>query len=193
MELSFSSIGIFAHSSCAKASSSLMFDGLRAATAFFKSHQRFSVGFKSGDREGHSRTFQDLFLNQALIDLAVYLGSLSCWRVQWSPRFNFSTEGITFLLKMARYFWESMMPDTWSRFPVCATEKTSPHHQWLTSMFDDGDGILLVWSHQTRKTYHILLFCSNTGFFLVVLIKLLMALDDNLDFLPWPGRFAAVP
>lgn len=66
------SIGIFAHSSCAKASSSL------------KSHQRFSVGFKSDDWEGHSRTFQDLFLNQALTDLAVCLGSLSCWRVLWS-------------------------------------------------------------------------------------------------------------
>uniref|UniRef100_A0A8C5R7V8 Glycylpeptide N-tetradecanoyltransferase n=1 Tax=Leptobrachium leishanense TaxID=445787 RepID=A0A8C5R7V8_9ANUR len=49
------STGIFAHSSWAKASSSVTFLGLRTATAFFKSHQRFSIGFKSGDCDGHSK------------------------------------------------------------------------------------------------------------------------------------------
>lgn len=106
------SIEIFTHSSHAKASSLLMCDGLRAATAFFKSHQRFSMGFKSGQR----RPLQDI----------PGLGSLSCWRIQWSPRFNFPTEGIKFPFKMAWYFWESTVPGTQSRLPVPAAEK-HPH------------------------------------------------------------------
>ena len=51
------SLCLFAHSSCAMSSSSAMFLGLRAATAFFRSHHRFLIGFKSGDCDGHSRAF----------------------------------------------------------------------------------------------------------------------------------------
>jgi hypothetical protein len=36
--------------------------GLPSATAFFKSHHRFSIGFKSGDCDGHSRTFHPFSL-----------------------------------------------------------------------------------------------------------------------------------
>jgi len=39
-----------------------------SATPFFKSHQRFSKGFKSGDGDGHCRIFQDFFCNQALVE-----------------------------------------------------------------------------------------------------------------------------
>lgn len=89
------SIGIFAHSSPAKASSFVVLDGFHAAAAFFKCHQRFSFGFKSGEWEDHYRTFQDLFLNQALVHLEVCLG-LFCQQKASSSSF-----------KMTWYFWES--------------------------------------------------------------------------------------
>jgi len=74
--------GILVHSSWEMASSSVIYLGLRTATAFFKSHQRFSMGFKSGDCDGHCRIFQDFFCNQALVEFEVCLGSLSCcWKV----------------------------------------------------------------------------------------------------------------
>lgn len=139
------SIGIFAHFSCAKASSSLMFDGLHVATAFFKSHQRFSrvLGFKSGDWDGHSRTFQDPFLNQALLDLAVCLGSLSCWRVQWSQG-SISQHGHRIPPQNVLVFLS--IHDAGYTFKISSScnRKTSAHHHWPTSMFDRGDVILLV-------------------------------------------------
>lgn len=62
--------------SCAKASSSLIFFSFQAA--FFKFHQRFSTiqRFKSVDWDGYSRTFQEWFQNQALVDVHVCSGSL---------------------------------------------------------------------------------------------------------------------
>lgn len=91
-----------------------------------KSHQRFSVVFKCGDWEGHSRTFQYLLINQALVDLEVSLRSFSCWKVQWPLRLHLLTEGVMFLFKMACY----MMPVTWSRLLLPAAEciTTSINH-----------------------------------------------------------------
>jgi len=42
--------------------------------------QRFSIGFKSGDCAGHSKTFTLLFSNQERAFLLVCLGSLSSWK-----------------------------------------------------------------------------------------------------------------
>uniref|UniRef100_A0A8C5PVA7 Small ribosomal subunit protein uS8 n=1 Tax=Leptobrachium leishanense TaxID=445787 RepID=A0A8C5PVA7_9ANUR len=61
------SAGIMDHEEAT--SSSVTFLGLRTATAFFKSHQRFSIGIKSGDCDGHSKMFQPLICNHALVDL----------------------------------------------------------------------------------------------------------------------------
>jgi hypothetical protein len=55
-------------------SSSAMFLGLRAATAFCRSHHILSIGFKSEDCDGHSRTFESLFSNHAFVDFDVCLG-----------------------------------------------------------------------------------------------------------------------
>lgn len=68
---------IFSYSSHGKSSSSVLLEGIRARVALLKSQQRFLVGFKAGDWEGHLRAFQDLYLHQALIDLDVYLLFLS--------------------------------------------------------------------------------------------------------------------
>lgn len=55
----------------------LMGDGLQfinilslsAATSFFISHQRFSMGFKSSVCDDHSKMFKDFFWNKSLVDL----------------------------------------------------------------------------------------------------------------------------
>src|SRR4029434_5628466 len=48
--------GILDHSSLQNISSSVRFDGCLARTARFNSSHRFSIIFKSGDWDGHSRT-----------------------------------------------------------------------------------------------------------------------------------------
>lgn len=46
----------------------LIFLGMHAATTIFEFHQRFSMGFISGNCDGHFRIFWDFFWNQALIN-----------------------------------------------------------------------------------------------------------------------------
>ncbi|MEQ2295499.1 hypothetical protein AMECASPLE_015114 [Ameca splendens] len=55
------STGTLAHSSWAKASSSITFFCLCAATNFLKSHQRVQMKFKSVDYDGHFGIVQDIF------------------------------------------------------------------------------------------------------------------------------------
>ena len=117
------SLRILAHSSWAMVSSSAMFLGLCAAAALFRFHHRFSIGFKSGDCDDHSRIFQPFFPNQAFVDLDVCLGSLPCWNVQWCPSFKFYTGWATFLVRMPWYLSEFMIPSTRWRFPVSLEAK----------------------------------------------------------------------
>lgn len=60
--------------------------GMYAATASFKSHQRFSMGFMSGDCDSHSRIFQNFFC----------FGLLSCWKVQCCLLLSFLTDSMIF-------------------------------------------------------------------------------------------------
>lgn len=135
-------VGIFA-SSCTKTPSSMMFEVFCETTSFFKSHKRFSMRFKSGDWEGHSKTLQDLFLKQDLADLKMCLGSLFCWKVQWSPR-HFWTEDIPFLFKMIPIFMGIHDVYYVVKIACSCIRKTFPHYQWPTSMLNCGVGILLV-------------------------------------------------
>ena len=78
-------LGSFSHSSLQIISSSVRLDGEHCCTAIFRSLQRCSISFKSGLWLGHSRTFRDLSRSHSYIVLAVWLGSLSCWKVNLCP------------------------------------------------------------------------------------------------------------
>ncbi len=69
----------------------------------FNSLQRFSMGLRSGDWLGHSRTLKCFLRSHSFVARAVCLGSLSCWKIQ--PRFIFNAlaDGRRFSLKISRY------------------------------------------------------------------------------------------
>ncbi len=80
--------GILSHSSLQILSKSLRFRGWRLATRTFSSLHRFSVGLRSGDWLGHSRTLMCFFLSHSFVALAVCFESLSCWNTHPRPIFN---------------------------------------------------------------------------------------------------------
>ncbi len=84
-------------------SRAVMFWGCRWATRTFNSLQRFSMGLRSGDWLGHSRTLKCFLRSHSFVARAVCLGSLSCWKIQ--PRFIFNAlaDGRRFSLKITRY------------------------------------------------------------------------------------------
>ncbi len=84
-------------------SRAVMFWGCRWATRTFNSLQRFSMGLRSGDWLGHSRTLKCFLRSRSFVARAVCLGSLSCWKTQ--PRFIFNAlaDGRRFSLKISRY------------------------------------------------------------------------------------------
>ncbi len=69
----------------------------------FNSLQRFSMGLRSGDWQGHSRTLKCFLRSHSFVARAVCLGSLSCWKTQ--PRFIFNAlaDGRRFSLNISRY------------------------------------------------------------------------------------------
>ncbi len=84
-------------------SRAVMFWGCRWETQTFNSLQRFSMGLRSGDWLGHSRTLKCFLRSHSFVARAVCLGSLSCWKTQ--PRFIFNAlaDGRRFSLKISRY------------------------------------------------------------------------------------------
>ncbi len=79
--------GFLTHSSLQILSKSLRFRGWRSTRTFSSLH-RFSMGFRSGDWLGHSRTLMCFFLSHSFVALAVCFGSFSCWNqcpgwLQW--------------------------------------------------------------------------------------------------------------
>ncbi len=66
----------------------LRFRGWHLATRTFRSLHRFSMGFRSGDWLGHSRTLMCFFLSHSFVALAMCFGSLSCWNTHPRPIFN---------------------------------------------------------------------------------------------------------
>ncbi len=84
-------------------SRAVMFWGCRWATRTFNSLQRFSMGLRSGDWLGHSRTLKCFLRSHSFVARAVCLGSLSCWKTQ--PRFIFNAlaDGRRFSLKISWY------------------------------------------------------------------------------------------
>ncbi len=95
--------GILAHSSMQISSRAVMFWGCRWATRTFNSLQRFSMGLRSGDWLGHSRTLKCFLRSHSFVARAVCLGSLSCWKTQPCFIFNALADGRRFSLKISRY------------------------------------------------------------------------------------------
>ncbi len=96
---------------------------------------RFSMGLRSGDWLGHSRTLMCFFLSHSFVALAVCFGSLSCWNTHPRPIFN--ALALTVHGPIHRPFDAVQLSCPLSR-------KTPPKHNVSTSMFDGGDGVLGV-------------------------------------------------
>ncbi len=103
--------------------SSFRFWGCRWKTWSFSSLHRCSIGFRSGDWLGHSRTLKCFLRSHSLVALAVCLGSLSCWKTQPRPIFNVLTEGRRLLAKISRYMAPSILLSIRCSCPVNFAEK----------------------------------------------------------------------
>ena len=95
--------GILVHSSLQILPKYLKFRGCRLATRSFSSLHRFSMGFRSGDWLGHSRTLICFFLSHSFVALAISFRSLSCWKTHPPAIFSALTEGRRLSPKISRY------------------------------------------------------------------------------------------
>ena len=86
------------------------FWGCRLATRSFSSLHRFSMGFRSGDWLGHSRTLICFFFSHSFVALAVCFWSLSCWKAHPPPIVSALTEGRRLSAKISRYIAPFILP-----------------------------------------------------------------------------------
>ena len=117
-------------------------------TLLFSSPQRFSMGLRSGDWDGQGRSLILCLVNHFWVNLAVCLGSLSCWKTQWRPIFSFREEATRFWFKMSWYFNAFMMPCTLT-VPRAFGRETAPHHHRSSPILHSGHEVLFC----------ILIFC----------------------------------
>ncbi len=118
-------------------SRAVMFWGCRWATRTFNSLQRFSMGLRSGDWLGHSRTLKCFLRSHSFVARAVCLGSLSCWKTQ--PRFIFNAlaDGRRFSLNLTIHGpIHSFLYTDQSSWSLC--RKTAPKHDVSTPCFTVG-------------------------------------------------------
>src|SRR4029434_7353726 len=91
-------------------------------------HHTFSMGFRSGDFDGHGKTFILRSVNQFCVDFEVCFRSLSCWKVQLRPILSFLAEAVRFSFNICWYLMESMIPPCiLTRCPGPLEEK-QPHN-----------------------------------------------------------------
>ncbi len=107
----------------------------------FNSLQRFSMGLRSGDWLGHSRTLKCFLRSHSFVARAVCLGSLSCWKTQ--PRFIFNAlaDGRRFSLNLTIHgSIHSFLYTDQSSWSLC--RKTAPKHDVSTPMRHSRYGVL---------------------------------------------------
>ena len=85
-----------------------IFETLHTSTFRLRIPQRCSIGFKSGDMLGQSITFTLSLFSNAVVVLAVCLGSLSCWNTALRP--SFWREVIMLCCSISQYMLEFMFP-----------------------------------------------------------------------------------
>ena len=152
---------ISVHPSLQILSKSLRFWGCRLAT--WSSLHRFSMGFRSGEWLGHSRTLICFFLSHSFVALAVCLGSLSCWKTHPRPIFSTLTEGRRLSPKISQYMAPFFLCSIrWSR-PVPLAEKHPQSIRFPPPCFTVGMVFLGLYSSflflQTRRVELMLYFC----------------------------------
>ncbi len=122
-------------------SRAVMIWGCRWVTRTFNSLQRFSMGLRSGDWLGHSRTLKCFLRSHSFVARAVCLGSLSCWKTQ--PRFIFNAlaDGRRFSLNLMIHGpIHSFLYTDQSFWSLC--RKTAPKHDVSTPMLHSRYGVL---------------------------------------------------
>ncbi len=134
-----------------------MFWGCRWATRTFNSLQRFSMGLRSGDCLGHSRTLKCFLRSHSFVARAVCLGSLSCWKTQ--PRFIFNAlaDGRRFSLKISRYMAPFILSFTQISRPGPFAEKQPQSMMFPPPYFTVGMVFFtvgMVWSWVFTKKFY---------------------------------------
>ena len=159
--------GILAHSSMQISYRAVMFWGCRRATRTFNSLQRFSMGLRSGDWLGHSRTLKCFLRSHSFVALALCLGSLSCWKTQ--PRFISIAlaDGRRFAPKISRYMAPFILSCTRTSRPGPFAEKQPqsmmlpPHASQLVWCSLDATPHSLPSKHDELCFYQIVLLCFH--------------------------------
>ncbi len=156
-------------------SRAVMFWGCRWATRTFNSLQRFSMGLRSGDWLGHSRTLKYFLRSHSFVARAVCLGSLSCWKTQPCFIFNALADGRRFSIKISRYMAPFILSFTQISRPGPFAEKQPQSMMFPPPCFTVG----------------MVFFGCNSAFFLLqtrqveFLPKVLFWFHDILPILFW--------
>ncbi len=107
----------------------------RLASRTFNSLHRFSMGLRSGDWLGHSRTLMCFFLRYFFVALALCFGSLSCWNIHPRPISN----ALVLIVHGPVH-----RPFNAVQLSCPLSRKTPPKHNVSIFMFDGGHGVLGV-------------------------------------------------
>lgn len=97
-----------------------------ACTDFFDLNGRFSIGFRLGFWLDHSKNWNFFFRPHSFVDFLWCFGSLTSWKIQTWPKFNFRNEGKSQSFKMACYISEFIVP---SMRTILAVTTASKHPQ----------------------------------------------------------------
>src|SRR4029434_3806788 len=101
--------GILVHSSIAVSLQILQIPWSTLVTLLFSSSHRFSIGFRSGDFDGHDKAFILRSVNHFCVDIEVCFGSLTCWKVQPQPILSLLEGAVRFLFNICWFLMESMI------------------------------------------------------------------------------------
>ena len=131
-------------------------------------HRYFQVSpemFKTGLWLGHSRKFRDLSRSHFCIGLAVCLGSLSCWKVNFHPSLRSCALWIRYSSRISLYFAPFIFPSILTSLTLPAAEKHPTalccrHHASLYGWCQISyrcDALYSAqrvpsWFHQTRES-----------------------------------------
>ncbi len=147
-------------------SRAVMFWGCRWATRTFNSLQRFSMGLRSGDWLGHSRTLKCFLRSHSFVARAVCLGSLSCWKTQPRFIFNVLADGRRFSLKISRYMAPFILSFTQISRPGPFAEKQPQSMMFPPPCFTVG----------------MVFFGCNSAFFLLQTQQVLLSFYQKVLF-----------
>ncbi len=93
---------------------------------------------------GHSRMFIESSLSHSCIVLAVCVGWLSCWKVNFQPSLRFWALWTRFSLRISLYLAVFSFPSSLITFPVPAAENTNQCCCAAATMLHRWDGIMQV-------------------------------------------------